>query len=60
MRIPQEIKALIAFDCPAHPVTLNEDGSPQVTPAVRFWHSRGYAIVSEPKLMPDQTTVYDL
>jgi ribosomal protein S18 acetylase RimI-like enzyme len=30
------------------------------TLAVRFWQSRGYAIVSEPKLMPDQTTVFDL
>src|SRR5512133_848173 len=28
--------------------------------AVRFWQRNGYCIVSEPKLMPDQTTVFDL
>jgi Acetyltransferases len=28
--------------------------------AVRFWQRHGYHIVSEPKLMPDQTTVFDL
>ena len=31
MRIPPEIKALIESGCPAHLVTLNPDGSPQVT-----------------------------
>lgn len=31
MNIPPEIKALIASGCPAHLVTLNADGSPQVT-----------------------------
>jgi ribosomal protein S18 acetylase RimI-like enzyme len=28
--------------------------------AVRFWQRRGFSIVSEAKLMPDQTTVFDL
>jgi cytidine deaminase len=28
--------------------------------AVRFWQRNGYQIVSGPKLMPDQTTVFDL
>ena len=28
--------------------------------AVQFWQRQGYRIVSGPKLMPDQTTVYDL
>jgi ribosomal protein S18 acetylase RimI-like enzyme len=28
--------------------------------AVQFWQRRGYRIVSGPKLMPDQTTVFDL
>lgn len=28
--------------------------------AVRFWQRRGFSIASEPKLMPDQTTVFDL
>jgi ribosomal protein S18 acetylase RimI-like enzyme len=28
--------------------------------AVQFWQRRGYRIVSGPKRMPDQTTVYDL
>jgi ribosomal protein S18 acetylase RimI-like enzyme len=28
--------------------------------AVQFWQRNGYRIVSEPKLMPDQTTVFDL
>jgi ribosomal protein S18 acetylase RimI-like enzyme len=28
--------------------------------AIQFWQRRGYAIVSGAKLMPDQTTVYDL
>lgn len=28
--------------------------------AVQFWQRMGYRIVSEPKLMPDQTTVFDL
>ena len=31
MNIPPEIKALIESGCPAHLVTLNPDGSPQVT-----------------------------
>ena len=31
MKIPQEIKTLIESGCPAHLVTLNRDGSPQVT-----------------------------
>jgi PPOX class probable F420-dependent enzyme len=31
MNIPLEIKALIESGCPAHLVTLNPDGSPQVT-----------------------------
>ncbi len=31
MKIPQEIKALIESGCHAHLVTLNPDGSPQVT-----------------------------
>jgi len=31
MKIPQEIKALIDSGCHAHLVTLNPDGSPQVT-----------------------------
>jgi PPOX class probable F420-dependent enzyme len=31
MKIPQDIKALIESGCPAHLVTLNPDGSPQVT-----------------------------
>jgi PPOX class probable F420-dependent enzyme len=31
MNIPLEIKALIESGCPAHLVTLNADGSPQVT-----------------------------
>ena len=31
MHIPPEIKALIESGCPAHLVTLNPDGSPQVT-----------------------------
>ena len=28
--------------------------------AVQFWQRQGYRIVSGPKLMPDQTTVFDL
>lgn len=28
--------------------------------AVKFWQKHGYRIVSGPKLMPDQTTVFDL
>ena len=28
--------------------------------AIRFWNSLGYKIVSEAKLLPDGTTVYDL
>ena len=28
--------------------------------AIRFWQNNGYQIVSGPKLMPDQTTVFDL
>jgi ribosomal protein S18 acetylase RimI-like enzyme len=28
--------------------------------AVQFWQRNGYCVVSEPKLMPDQTTVFDL
>jgi cytidine deaminase/ribosomal protein S18 acetylase RimI-like enzyme len=28
--------------------------------AIRFWQKNGYQIVSGPKLMPDQTTVFDL
>ena len=31
MNIPSEIKTLIESGCPAHLVTLNPDGSPQVT-----------------------------
>ena len=31
MKIPQEIRELIESGCPAHLVTLNRDGSPQVT-----------------------------
>jgi PPOX class probable F420-dependent enzyme len=31
MHIPPEIKTLIESGCPAHLVTLNADGSPQVT-----------------------------
>ena len=31
MKIPQEIRILIESGCPAHLVTLNRDGSPQVT-----------------------------
>jgi PPOX class probable F420-dependent enzyme len=31
MKIPPEIKTLIKSGCPAHLVTLNADGSPQVT-----------------------------
>ncbi len=31
MKIPQEIRILIESGCPAHLVTLNHDGSPQVT-----------------------------
>jgi PPOX class probable F420-dependent enzyme len=31
LKIPQEIKNLIDSGCPAHLVTLNPDGSPQVT-----------------------------
>ena len=31
MKIPQEIKELITSGCHAHLVTLNRDGSPQVT-----------------------------
>jgi PPOX class probable F420-dependent enzyme len=31
MEIPESIRALIESGCPAHLVTLNEDGSPQVT-----------------------------
>lgn len=31
MNIPPEIKTLIESGCPAHLVTLNPDGSPQVT-----------------------------
>jgi len=27
---------------------------------IHFWQRRGYRIVSAPKLLPDQTTVYDL
>jgi ribosomal protein S18 acetylase RimI-like enzyme len=28
--------------------------------AVRFWQKQGFRIVSGPKIMPDQTTVFDL
>jgi ribosomal protein S18 acetylase RimI-like enzyme len=28
--------------------------------AVRFWQRNGYRVVSGPKLLPDQTTVFDL
>jgi len=28
--------------------------------AIRFWQRNGYDIVSEAKLMPDETTVFDL
>jgi len=28
--------------------------------AIRFWQNNGYQIVSAPKLMPDQTTVFAL
>ena len=28
--------------------------------AIRFWQNNGYQIVSRPKWMPDQTTVFDL
>lgn len=31
MEIPSEIKVLIESGCPAHLVTLNADGSPQIT-----------------------------
>jgi len=31
MRIPQELRALIESGAPAHLVTLNPDGSPQIT-----------------------------
>jgi PPOX class probable F420-dependent enzyme len=31
MQIPADIRALIETGCPAHLVTLNKDGSPQVT-----------------------------
>ncbi len=31
MKIPPEVRALIESGCPAHLVTLNRDGSPQVT-----------------------------
>jgi len=31
MKIPPEIKTLVEAGCPAHLVTLNPDGSPQVT-----------------------------
>ncbi len=31
MKIPAEIKTLIQSGCPAHLVTLNPDGSPQIT-----------------------------
>ncbi len=31
MKIPAEIKALIETGCPAHLITLNLDGSPQIT-----------------------------
>lgn len=31
MKIPQDIKTLIESGCPAHLVTLNHDGSPQVS-----------------------------
>jgi len=31
MKIPQAIKTLIESGCPAHLVTLNHDGSPQIT-----------------------------
>jgi hypothetical protein len=31
MRIPQEIRKLIESGTPAHLVTLNQDGSPQLT-----------------------------
>ena len=31
MKIPPEIKTLIESGCPAHLVTINSDGSPQVT-----------------------------
>jgi len=31
MKIPQAIKTLLESGCPAHLVTLNHDGSPQVT-----------------------------
>ncbi len=31
MKIPQEVRNLIESGCPAHLVTLNRDGSPQVT-----------------------------
>jgi ribosomal protein S18 acetylase RimI-like enzyme len=29
-------------------------------PAVKFWQRNGFAIISEPKLMPDQTTAIEL
>src|SRR3990170_1005309 len=31
MKIPPEVRQLIESGCPAHLVTLNRDGSPQVT-----------------------------
>ena len=31
MKIPENIRTLIELGCPAHLVTLNRDGSPQVT-----------------------------
>jgi PPOX class probable F420-dependent enzyme len=31
MKVPQDVKALIESGCPAHLVTLNPDGSPQVS-----------------------------
>ena len=31
MKIPDELKTLIETGCPAHLITLNNDGSPQVT-----------------------------
>jgi len=31
VKIPQEVRNLIESGCPAHLVTLNRDGSPQVT-----------------------------
>lgn len=31
MQLPKELRALIEAGCPAHLVTLNPDGSPQVT-----------------------------